>query len=291
VNTNACDDGNLCTQDSCKADGQCSHQTVSCDDSNACTEDVCVESVGCTYVPASDPCQSTSCDDGNACTKSDTCATGACKGTPIANCCTKDTDCSDGNDCTDDACTGNVCFNTQKTCTSENACLAPICNTQGGCSTAPVSCDDANVCTDDSCDPQNGCTFTPTQNPPEPTEVSCGDTLDNDCDGLMDASDPDCPQCSIPHGTAGPPVPDGSCTIQTCDSGWANCDGLVQNGCESDLTNNPSSCGSCGTICAFPNATAGCSGGQCTVAACTPGFQNCDGIPQNGCESLTMQCQ
>jgi len=58
---------------------------------------------------------------------------------------------------------------------------------------------------------------TPVCEPTEPTEVSCGDGTDNDCDGLVDADDPDC-QC-----TPGEPT-----TEITCNDGLDNdCDGLI----------------------------------------------------------------
>ncbi|HSE41117.1 MAG TPA: DUF4215 domain-containing protein, partial [Acidobacteriota bacterium] len=66
----------------------------------------------------------------------------------------------------------------------------------GGTSeTVEVSCDDSNVCTDDACDPVTGCTHFMTTNPPEPSEISCADDVDNDCDGAIDAMDPDCFIC------------------------------------------------------------------------------------------------
>ena len=34
-------------------------------------------------------------------------------------------------------------------------------------------------------------------------------------------------------------------------------------------------------------ATVGCSGGQCTILACDPGFYDCDGSYENGCEATT----
>jgi hypothetical protein len=37
-------------------------------------------------------------------------------------------------------------------------------------------------------------------------------------------------------------------------------------------------------MCTFANATAECRGGTCVLAACLPGFANCDGNPSNGCE-------
>jgi hypothetical protein len=36
------------------------------------------------------------------------------------------------------------------------------------------------------------CTASALKPPPEPTEVSCDDGLDNDCDGAVDGDDPDC---------------------------------------------------------------------------------------------------
>lgn len=48
---------------------------------------------------------------------------------------------------------------------------------------------------------------------------------------------------------------------------------------------DPSNCGSCGNRCNLPNATAGCSGGSCTVSSCNSGWGNCDGSATNGCET------
>jgi len=39
-----------------------------------------------------------------------------------------------------------------------------------------------------------------------------------------------------------------------------------------------------GTACALGNATAACTAGVCGVAACAPGFGDCDGAATNGCE-------
>jgi hypothetical protein len=291
LNSNLCDDGNLCTADACQPDGTCSHKTVSCDDGNICTQDACDPSVGCTYLPVSNQCGMTSCDDGNACTKSDICTNGTCRGTPVAGCCTSGADCADNNPCTEDLCTGNVCYNPPKTCTSSDQCHAAFCDAQGQCGTTPVNCDDSNVCTDDSCDPVAGCVSTHTSNPPEQHEVSCSDGLDNDCDGFVDVADPDCPQqCTCPHCAAASPGPGGACVVQQCDTGWAQCDGDFANGCEVNITSDPLNCGSCGNVCQFPHAAGGCSNRQCTVAACEMGFRDCDGNPLNGCEKQGTTC-
>ncbi len=62
---------------------------VTCDDGNVCTTDTCVASGDdagtgyCTHQPVA---LGTACDDGDACTSDDVCAGGTCAGTPIAGC-------------------------------------------------------------------------------------------------------------------------------------------------------------------------------------------------------------
>jgi cysteine-rich repeat protein len=189
----SCDDGNLCTSDSCGTDGQCVNSPVSCDDDVICTLDVCDPNVGCLQLPN----DGISCNDGNDCTSNDACSGTQCQGTAIAGCCIGDADCNDGDSCTDDTCFLGSCQNKVRTCAVENKCLAGFCNanSNGACDTTEVSCDDSNVCTDDACDPITGCTHIATSNPPESVETSCTDTADNDCDGAVDGIDPDCHVC------------------------------------------------------------------------------------------------
>ncbi|MDP2926675.1 MAG: hypothetical protein Q8N65_00845, partial [bacterium] len=47
---------------------------------------------------------------------------------------------------------------------------------------------------------------------------------------------------------------------QTCSAGWGNCDQSVGNGCEINLTNNNSNCGTCGNVCG--------SGYGCVSSSC-----------------------
>jgi len=187
----SCDDGNLCTSDSCGADGQCVHSTVSCDDGVVCTGDVCDPDVGCLRVPN----DGLVCNDGNDCTSADQCAGTECRGTAIAGCCFGAADCEDGEPCTDDVCFSGRCQNLSRSCSVENKCVAGFCNAEGVCDASEVSCDDSNVCTDDACDATFGCTHFATITPPEPVEASCADSTDNDCDGAVDGADPDCYRC------------------------------------------------------------------------------------------------
>ncbi len=94
-----CDDGNVCTDESCVSGVGCvySNNSAPCDDGEPCTTgDVCIAGA-CTGM-------STFCDDGNACNGVETCnaGTGLCvAGTPVP--------CDDADSCTLDACVAGVC--------------------------------------------------------------------------------------------------------------------------------------------------------------------------------------
>src|SRR5262245_6601306 len=72
-----------------------------------------------------------------------------------------------------------------------------------------------------------------------------------------------------------------------CDSGFNDCDGLGANGCESVPAMDVANCGNCGHIC--PSTGANVAGPKCTTGACgfmcNPGFDDCDALAANGCES------
>ena len=209
-NNNLCDDGNVCTSlDTC-SNGVCtSGAPIPCDDGNICTDDACDSVNGCTNTNNIAPC-----DDGNACTLVDICSNGVCtSGAPNS--------CNDGNVCTDDSCDPlNGCTNTNNiaACDDGNICtLLDVCSGGVCTSGAPISCNDGNVCTDDTCDSVNGCTFTNNNNPCE----------DGNACTLIDV-------CSDGVCTSGIPIScdDGNiCTDDACDS---------INGCTN--TNNNNAC-------------------------------------------------
>ncbi len=90
---------------------------------------------------------------------------------------------------------GSGCV-TDTDCTTENACTLGSCE-NGECAYLVVDCFDLDPCTNDACDGAGGCTHTPTESPPEASEVTCDDELDNDCDGAADAEDSDCVVAAI----------------------------------------------------------------------------------------------
>jgi len=92
-----CSDGDQCTViDSC-VQGECvGVGEPDCEDGNLCTDDSCTPGEGCVNAPNTLPC-----DDGSECTTNDTCGAGACVGGPAP-------DCDDNDVCTDDSCDPDV---------------------------------------------------------------------------------------------------------------------------------------------------------------------------------------
>jgi hypothetical protein len=110
--------------------------------------------------------------------------------------------------------------------------------------------------------------------------------VSNGCETNLSTSLPNCGGCgaNCALANASETCISGACTLGTCDSGFANCDGNAANGCEANLMTEPTHCGGCLNSCNLANATASCSSGVCAISNCNSGFANCDGNAVNGCE-------
>ena len=144
------------------------------------------------------------------------------------------------------------------------ACVLP--NATTGCA--------AGRCTVASCnagfgdcdgDPSNGC-----ETNLNTTAASCGA-----CGS----------RCALGNATAACSA--GRCAVAACNTGFADCDGVAANGCETNVLVTVGSCGTCGNACSAANGTPGCTGGASTVAGCNAGFANSDGVASNGSEVNT----
>jgi hypothetical protein len=116
---------------------------------------------------------------------------------------------------------------------------------------------------------------------------NCDGNVGNGCEQDL-TGDPDhcgtCTKvCNGTNGTRG--CSSGTCTI-VCNAGFANCDGNPDNGCEVNLTNDPTHCGTCTKVCNGTNGTPFCLGGACGIN-CTSPWASCDGNVDNGCEINT----
>ena len=150
------------------------------------------------------------------------------------------------------------CSGCGRTCPAFNdvpACGGGMC-TVGMCNTGFGDCNG---------NPQDGC------------EVSTN-TDPGNCGGCGRS----CPVQNDTPGCSG-----GACTVGTCSTGFGDCNGNPQDGCEDNTNADPANCGGCGKSCPVQNDTPGCSGGTCTVGTCNAGFGDCNGNPADGCEDNT----
>ena len=228
LNQAPCDDGDLCTTgDHCHL-GECiAGGALACEDGNDCTSDSCQPAVGCVHLPNSDPC-----DDGSLCTTGDKCMGGWCGSTGLLNC-------DDQDVCTNDTCDPESgcqhAFNAAP-CSDGDACTSGEMCSQGVCTGgAPVNCNDGNECTDDSCDPDQGCVY-------QHNQVVCND-------GDVCTTEDAC-QDGVCSGTGELTCDDGNlCSADSCDA-KTGCVFLAE-----------------GSACHDEN--------ECTVDLCNPGTGEC----------------
>ena len=237
---NACADG----QGKCKA-GACTVKGVSCDDGNVCTDDSCEPTKGCQYAN-----NTGSCDDGKACTSGDACTDGKCAPTKD-ECVTQENDCGNAKDddldgavdCDDSDCAPlDACKNSKETDCGDKAdndkdgkidCADADCGTDPGCVTPALEKDCANKLDDDGdksidCD-DNDCAADAACAKPT-KEADCANKIDDDQDAKIDCQDSDCTQ----DAACKPALPEANCTNKIDDDqdGAADC---LDNDCGADL--------------------------------------------------------
>ncbi len=259
-----CNDGLACTSDSCNGDGTCTFSRLGgwCLIDNTCIRDqtlepgnicrACLSALeGFDWSDNND----VPCDDGLACTKIDTCMAGSCGGTAYA--------CSDGLDCTTDACDGQGgCIFTQleTSCLIDGRCFANGSpNPDSICQKCDVSVsilswvpNNGQFCNDfDSCTVNDMCS----EGECVGQEYNCLDSVEctlDLCDGSGGCSNPLAPNACLIDGTCywqGEPRPGIPCqacvpdplnpdsqyewtdlnpgAIEICNGIDDNCDGIL----------------------------------------------------------------
>jgi hypothetical protein len=280
-----CDDGVLCTVDSCNEGTDSCDNTpddVLCDDGQFCNgAETCDAVLDCQ--PGSDPCPGQLCDeasdscvdcliDGDCddeafCNGAEACVAGVCQaGTPV--------DCDDGVGCTVDACNEGTdsCDNTpdDAACDDGQFCNGvETCDAVSDCQPGtPVDCDDGVGCTVDACNEgTDSC-----DNMPDDALCDDGQFCNGveTCDAVSDCQ-PGTPPCDP--------------ATETCDEGTDTCEPI---GCTSDadcddgqFCNGAETCNLTSGECQ-PGTPVDCDDGVgCTVDACNEGTDSCDNTPDD----------
>jgi MYXO-CTERM domain-containing protein len=193
--------------------------------------------------------QDSQCDDGDACTN-DSCSGNKCQHSSVSGCCTQDSQCNDKDPCTADSCAGNKCQH----------------SSISGCCTSDSQCDDGNVCTNDSCS-SNKCTHS---------------SIGGCC-----AKDSDCADTN-------------PCTQDSCDTASGKCSYKSVSGCcvgDSDCDDSaPCTADTCSGNTCQNDAISGCctkdsecdDSDPCTADSCSSA--SCKHSPVSGCCSKNSQC-
>jgi hypothetical protein len=258
----SCPTGELCAGGSCYPTS-CASQA--CGPSQVCYEDGCVDQ-GCVGV---------------SCGSAQICVAGECESTVCGS-----VACAPGDVCYQGQCVGSSCLGV--VCPAGYLCAAGTCLPD---SCGAVSCGDGGVCDDGGC-VEADCVGTSCPGPTICLGGSCvvagtdgGDGGARD-GGVDDAGSKD----GGPHdaGEADAGSHDAGADAGQPDSGPPACmpgPGLLCCGGNATPDDTLTNCGGCGVACAPANATGTCTTGSCAIAACAPGWGDCDGLPGDGCET------
>ncbi|WP_373049175.1 MXAN_6577-like cysteine-rich protein [Vulgatibacter sp.] len=253
---NVCGNDELCVTGSCEL--VCADGLSECD--GAC-RDLTSDRTNCGSCGIA-------CDDGEACVEGSceaTCAgfaqdlcEGACTNlqTDAQNCGACGVGCDAGEVCSAGAC-AETCAEALDVCGGSCTSLANDPTNCGTCGTSCPALANANpVCTGGSC--ASICSV---------GYADCNSDLatsgSDGCEAVLDTDLQHCGACDnacgLPaNGTAA--CTNGSCSIAQCDTGFVDCDGVLDNGCEADINNDVANCGGCGITC---GPTQYCAAGTC----------------------------
>src|SRR5690606_37821273 len=71
--------------------------------------------------------------------------------------------------------------------------------------------------------------------------------------------------------------------VLSCVRGTVECDGDLEEECETNLLTSERNCGACGHVCVLPHADTTCVGGACQIEKCHDPWERCNPDEDDGC--------
>ncbi len=183
--------------------------------------------------------------------------------------------------CTAGYCAVASCTSTHRDCDGlpGNGCEVDTSLDPANCGACHNACDSTNgspYCVSGAC--KIAC---------NPGYGDCDNNPNNGCETSTTTDKSNCGSCGTVCSSAnGTTTCTGGKCVPVCNSGYGDCDGNPDNGCETNLKTTTADCGACGAPCVNPNGTTSCVAGAC-VPSCSAGTTDCDGNSRNGCETIT----
>lgn len=239
------------------------------DPSNGCEQalDTPAHCAAC-GVACSDTHAGVACSDGRC---SPTCASGYgdCDGDPNtgceadlannpAHCGSCSNACTAGLICVAGSCVASRCPSGRGDCDADpSTCEVALDTSAAHCGFCNNSCSAANgtsACVDGACRVQS-C---------EGGFGDCDGSPSNGCETALASADQHCGTCGAPcTNPNGITSCRGSSCAPVCSTGFGDCDGSRQNGCETSLLGSVDHCGTCGVVCPANGGTPVCNAGVC----------------------------
>ena len=273
----------FCGSAFCLSSQHCDAETVTCLEGDTCGDSFCTKDQHCNYVTEK-------CEDGVRC------GSNICKSPKY--CDSSSLSCKTGQVCGDSLCTANqVCSDNQCHSCGENElickgeCVNPLTSTSY-CGASGSSCQyslgtkcfDGQFCDSGMCKCHTGvdCMIGYGEIDCGPAQLVCtGERIHACVENKTSLEYCGCnnlgrgTRCiDLPH-TVNTTCEEGKC-LMTCEDGWADCNGNIEDGCEADLTDSKT-CGSCSNYCLDEHAdSVSCAENQCQKQ-CKDGYE-----PYNG---------
>ena len=234
--------------------------------STVCTEGRCNLGGKCVFSDAENCCLVDSdCQDGNLCTEQqcDVTVNQCTAPVEVAGCCLQNTDCDDGNACNLDRCIGKKCRHSA--------------NIVAGCCFLNSDCDDKNPCTLNECNVETALCKLPV--PLGPTCCTSDAGCDDGDPATLNTCDVDANLCVYPAdpdfcSSLADPCDDGNpCTEDQCNVPFQECVHTAVSECCVDASECPA------------------DADLCTAAACDPATNTCTQAPIPGCCLQHEDCE